>query len=89
MWSAPPSAFGPVDTLVNNAVVMHWTVEDFVDEHWDQAPTVNLTAPAQLLKLALPGVKQRRCGRIVDMSSVNGLRVNRPGGSTTSPHRPR
>jgi 3-hydroxybutyrate dehydrogenase len=67
--------FGAVDILVNNAVVRHFqTVEDFPDERWDEALTVNLTAPFQLLKLVLPTMKARQYGRIINMSSVAGLR---------------
>jgi len=52
---------GAIDILVNNAVIRHRAnIEDFPVERWDYAIAVNLTAPFHLIRLAMPGMKQRR-----------------------------
>ncbi len=64
---------GPIDILVNNAVFRHVSpVEDFPLEAWSRAVAVNLTAPFILTKLVMAGMKARRWGRIVNMSSNYG-----------------
>ncbi len=66
---------GGVDILVNNAVARHWDrVEDYPLDKWQQAIAVNLTAPFLLTKRALPGMKARRYGRIINLASTYGLR---------------
>jgi 3-hydroxybutyrate dehydrogenase len=68
--------FGSVDVLVNNAVTRHIaTIDDFPVEHWDRALAVNLSAAFHTIRLALPGMRQRRWGRIFNMSSVYGSRA--------------
>jgi 3-hydroxybutyrate dehydrogenase len=62
---------GAIDILVNNAVVRHFAQADlFSAEHWDEALAVNLSAPFLLIKSALPHMRQRGFGRIVNMSSI-------------------
>src|SRR4030095_6473037 len=57
---------GAVDILVNNAVARHFSpVENFPPERWDEALAVNLSAPFHLIRLALPGMKQRKGARII------------------------
>lgn len=79
-------AFGPIDILVNNAVVRHTgPVEAFTREQWDEAIAVNLSAAFHTTRLVLPSMKARRWGRIVNVSSIYGLRgaANRVGYVTT------
>ena len=65
-----------VDILVNNAVVRHFSpVEHFPPERWDEALAVNLSAPFHLIRLALPGMKQRHWGRIINMASIYSTRA--------------
>ena len=65
-----------VDILVNNAVVRHFSpVEHFPPERWDEALAVNLSAPFHLIRLALPGMKERRWGRIINMASIYSTRA--------------
>ncbi|MCB1741960.1 MAG: SDR family oxidoreductase [Gammaproteobacteria bacterium] len=65
---------GPVDILVNNAVKRHYhEISEFPPEEWDYALQVNVTAPFDLCRLVLAGMKQRGFGRIVNMSSLMGL----------------
>ncbi len=79
---AATQVFGALDILVNNAVVRFFgAVENFAPEHWDEALAVNLSAPFHTIRLALPGMKAKGWGRIVNMASVySTLRHNRPRG---------
>ncbi len=79
-------AFGGVDILINNAVVRHAApIEEFPVEAWDDALAVNVSAAFHATRLALPGMKRRQWGRIVNVSSIYGLRgaVNRAAYVTT------
>jgi 3-hydroxybutyrate dehydrogenase len=68
--------FGGIGILVNNAVVRHFSpVEHFPPERWDEALAVNLSAPFHLIRLALPGMKQRKWGRIINMASIYATRA--------------
>jgi 3-hydroxybutyrate dehydrogenase len=65
-----------VDILVNNAVVRHFApVEAFAPERWEEALAVNLSAPFHLIRLALPAMKQRGWGRIINMASIYSTRA--------------
>jgi len=65
---------GRVDILVNNAGTQHIDpVEDFPDETWARLVQLLLVAPFQLTKRVVPGMKERRWGRIINMSSIHGL----------------
>jgi 3-hydroxybutyrate dehydrogenase len=78
--------FGGVDILVNNAVVRHFApIEQFKPEDWDRALAVNLSSAFHTTRLVLPGMRQRNFGRIVNISSIFGLRgtVNRVDYVTT------
>jgi 3-hydroxybutyrate dehydrogenase len=74
--SALLARLGGIDILVNNAVVRHFAqVEDFSPERWDEALAVNLSAPFHLARLALPAMKQRGFGRIINMGSIYSTRA--------------
>jgi 3-hydroxybutyrate dehydrogenase len=80
------AAFGSVDVVVNNAVVRHLApCESFPAEAWDESLAVNLSAAFHTTRAALPGMKARRWGRIINVSSIYGLRgtINRVGYVTT------
>jgi 3-hydroxybutyrate dehydrogenase len=63
-----------LDILVNNAVVRAFgAVENFAPEQWDEALAVNLSAPFHTIRLALPGMKAKGWGRIVNMASIYGM----------------
>jgi 3-hydroxybutyrate dehydrogenase len=65
---------GRVDILVNNAGFQHIApVDEFAEEVWSQMIQVMLTAPFQLTKYLLPGMKERRWGRIINIASVHGM----------------
>ena len=66
--------FGAVDILVNNAGIQHVAlVEDFPPEKWDAIIAINLSAAFHAVRVALPGMKQRNWGRVINVASVHGL----------------
>ncbi|RTG98996.1 D-beta-hydroxybutyrate dehydrogenase [Thermus scotoductus] len=63
-----------VDILVNNAGFQHIApVEEFPLETWQRMLQVMLTAPFQLTRALLPGMKAKGFGRILNIASVHGL----------------
>ncbi|MFT4115333.1 SDR family oxidoreductase [Bradyrhizobium sp.] len=67
---------GAIDILVNNAVVRHFSaIDQFPTDRWEQALAVNLSAPFHLIRLALPAMKQRGWGRIINMGSIYSSRA--------------
>src|SRR6201991_4564948 len=65
-----------IDILVNNAVVRYFApVEQFAPERWEEALAVNLSAPFHLIRLALPAMKRRGWGRIINMASIYSTRA--------------
>ncbi|MEG2902033.1 MAG: 3-hydroxybutyrate dehydrogenase, partial [Massilia sp.] len=66
--------FGGVDILVNNAGIQHVAaLEDFPPERWDAIIAINLSSAFHTTRLALPGMKQKNWGRIINLASVHGL----------------
>jgi 3-hydroxybutyrate dehydrogenase len=79
-------AFGAIDILVNNAVVRYEApAEQFPVSEWDLAIAVNLSAAFHTIRLALPAMRRRNWGRIINVSSIYGLKAttNRIGYVTT------
>lgn len=69
-------AVGAVDVLVNNAGLGGvFPVETYPEESWNQIMAVNLTAAFLLSKHFLPAMRAKGWGRIVNISSINGLRA--------------
>jgi len=65
---------GPVDILVNNAGIQHVaSIEDFPDDKWDAILAINLSAAFHAIKAALPDMKRRKWGRIINIASSHGL----------------
>jgi 3-hydroxybutyrate dehydrogenase len=65
---------GGVDILVNNAGIQHVAnIEDFPPERWDAIIAINLTSAFHTTRLALPAMKQKKWGRIINVASVHGL----------------
>jgi len=63
-----------VDILVNNAGIQHTApVEDFPPEIWGSIIAIMLTAPFHTIRHALPQMKRKNWGRIINTSSVHGL----------------
>ncbi|CAM3880989.1 D-beta-hydroxybutyrate dehydrogenase [Pseudomonas reidholzensis] len=66
--------FGGVDILVNNAGIQHVApLEAFPVEAWDKIIALNLSAVFHGSRLALPGMRSRGWGRIINIASVHGL----------------
>jgi 3-hydroxybutyrate dehydrogenase len=66
--------FGGVDILVNNAGIQHVAnIDEFPTEKWDAILAINLTSAFHTSRLALPGMKQKNWGRIINLASVHGL----------------
>lgn len=67
-------AFGKVDVLVNNAGIQHVeAIETFPIAKWDAILAINLSSAFHGMRAALPGMKQRKWGRIINIASAHGL----------------
>jgi 3-hydroxybutyrate dehydrogenase len=65
---------GPVDILVNNAGIQHVSpVEDFPPEKWDAIIAINLSAAFHTTRLAIPAMKAKGWGRIINTASAHSL----------------
>jgi 3-oxoacyl-[acyl-carrier protein] reductase len=65
------SALGRIDILVNNAGINpRFPLDAITPDDWNQVLAVNLTAPFLLTQLILPGMRARRWGRIIMLSSI-------------------
>lgn len=74
MMQAAEKRFGAVDILVNNAGIQHVAnVEDFPVDRWDAIIAINLSSAFHTTRMALPAMKQRNWGRIINLASVHGL----------------
>jgi len=74
MVRACEAELGAVDILINNAGIQHVAnVEDFPAERWDAIIAINLSSAFHTTRLALPGMKQRGWGRVLNIASVHGL----------------
>jgi len=66
--------FGAVDVLVNNAGIQFVAkIEDFPIEKWDAVIATNLSAAFHAIRVAIPGMKARKWGRIINIASAHGL----------------
>jgi len=66
--------FGHVDIIVNNAGVQKVApVEEFPPEKWDSIIAINLSAAFHTIRAAVPGMRARGWGRIVNIASAHGL----------------
>ena len=65
---------GPVDILVNNAGTQHVApVDEFPPEKWDLIIALNLSAAFHTIRLALPAMKAKGWGRIINTASAHSL----------------
>ena len=66
--------FGDVDIIVNNAGIQHVSpIESFPPPKWDQIIAIDLSSAFHLVRATFPAMKERRFGRIVNISSAHGL----------------
>jgi 3-hydroxybutyrate dehydrogenase len=74
MMKAVVVEFGSVDILVNNAGIQHVApVDEFPVTKWEAILAINLTAAFHTIRLALPGMKQKKWGRVVQLASAHAL----------------
>ena len=80
-WKKVEADFGKVDILVNNAGISHAKpFETVTDEDWQGDLDLKLFAAIRLCRLALPGMKQRKWGRIVNVLNIG---AKAPGADST------
>jgi 3-hydroxybutyrate dehydrogenase len=71
---AAADAFGAIDILVNNAGIQHTSpVEQFPADKWDAILAINLSAAFHASRFALPAMRARGWGRIINIASAHGL----------------
>ena len=74
MMAEAAAAFGGVDILINNAGTQHVApVEDFPVEKWNLIIALNLSSAFHTTRLALPWMKQKKWGRIIQTASAHSL----------------
>ena len=66
--------FGRLDILVNNAGIQHVApIESFPIDKWDAIIAINLTSAFHSIRAAVPGMKARKSGRIINIASAHSL----------------
>jgi 3-hydroxybutyrate dehydrogenase len=74
MMAYAQAEFGGVDILVNNAGIQFVAnVEAFPTEKWDAILAINLTSAFHTSRLAVPGMRAKNWGRIINVASAHGL----------------
>ena len=82
---AVEAALGPIDIVVNNAGMVQTghdepsrLVHEIPDSQWRRGMDINITTVFKVTRAVVPGMIERRYGRIVNMSSVTGPVVSNP-----------
>jgi 3-hydroxybutyrate dehydrogenase len=74
MMSEAADELGGVDILLNNAGMQHVApVDQFPVDRWDLMVALNLSAAFHTIRLALPGMKEKGWGRIINTASAHSL----------------
>lgn len=74
LFAYAQAEFGGVDILVNNAGIQHVSnVENFPVEKWDAIIAINLSSAFHTMRLAVPGMRAKNWGRIINLASAHGL----------------
>jgi 3-hydroxybutyrate dehydrogenase len=74
MMALAEEEFGGVDILINNAGIQYVApIEDFPVEKWDAILAINLSSAFHASRLAIPGMKKKSWGRIVNIASAHAL----------------
>jgi 3-hydroxybutyrate dehydrogenase len=68
------ATFGKIDILINNAGLQHISpIHEFDEDQWDRLISVMLTGPFLTTKYALPHMRAKRYGRIINVASIHAL----------------
>jgi 3-hydroxybutyrate dehydrogenase len=74
MVKSAQDEFGSVDILVNNAGIQFVSpIDEFPEEKWEAIIAINFSSNFYAIKAALPGMRERKWGRIVNIASAHGL----------------
>ena len=74
LFKAAEEKFGAVDVIVNNAGIQFVApIEEFPPEKWDAIIAINLSSAFHLTRHAIPGMKARGWGRVINLCSAHGL----------------
>jgi 3-hydroxybutyrate dehydrogenase len=74
MMAYAAAEFGGVDILVNNAGIQYVSpVETFPTEKWDAVIAINLSSAFHTTRLAIPSMRAKNWGRIINIASAHGL----------------
>src|SRR6185295_12442082 len=74
MIKTAETTLGSCDVLVNNAGIQHVSpIEDFPIEKWDQIIAINMSSAFHAIRAAVPGMKARKWGRIINTASAHSL----------------
>jgi 3-hydroxybutyrate dehydrogenase len=74
MVARAEAELGRLDILVNNAGIQHVaSIVDFPAERWDAIIAINLSSAFHAMHAAIPGMKSRGWGRIINIASAHGL----------------
>jgi 3-hydroxybutyrate dehydrogenase len=74
MMTYASAEFGGVDILVNNAGIQHVApIESFPTDKWDAVIAINLSSAFHTTRLAIPAMRAKNWGRIINIASAHGL----------------
>lgn len=74
LYRTAEARFGAVDVVVNNAGIQYVApVEEFPVDKWNAIIAINLSSAFHLIRHAIPGMKARKWGRIINLCSAHGL----------------
>ena len=74
MVKSAEQRLGAVDIIVNNAGIQYVSpIEDFPPEKWDAIIAINLSSAFHTIRAAVPGMKARKWGRIINTASAHSL----------------
>ena len=74
MVEAATHELGRVDIVVNNAGIQHTApIEQFPTERWDAVIAINLSSSFHAIRAAIPQMRERNWGRIINIASAHGL----------------
>jgi 3-hydroxybutyrate dehydrogenase len=74
MIKVAEASLGSVDILVNNAGIQHVApIEEFPIDKWDTVIAINMSSAFHTIRAAVPGMKARKWGRIINTASAHSL----------------